>query len=116
MKTLLQYRQTLQELADLMIEKVYPGHGEPFSDASSLIAERLRDQENRAGHILDIIKKQPGTAFSVAEELFPRLFKKEAGLVLSEVIGHLDLLEEKKMVMHESGSKESSHYFTEVPL
>ncbi|MFC7371144.1 MBL fold metallo-hydrolase [Fictibacillus iocasae] len=116
LKTLLQYRETLQHIRTLEPQTVYPGHGDVFHNAAALIEQRLNDHEQRAQHILRIITEEPSTAFSAAAQLFGRLYKKEAGLVLSEVLGHLDLLEERKLAMHELTIEKVKHYSAGVKL
>jgi glyoxylase-like metal-dependent hydrolase (beta-lactamase superfamily II) len=111
-KTLLQYRETLTTLLTLKLDRVYPGHGEPFIDAHELIKKRLQDQEARASHIEGLLQDGPLTVFELCARLFPKLYEKQLGLVVSEVAGHLDLLlENERIVKQESGGR---FYFKET--
>jgi glyoxylase-like metal-dependent hydrolase (beta-lactamase superfamily II) len=92
-KTLLQYRETLQNLLTLNLQTVYPGHGEPFENAHELIHRRLNDQNERAKAIEKLLSDEPLTVFELCVRLFPKLYEKQLGLVVSEVSGHLDLLQ-----------------------
>jgi glyoxylase-like metal-dependent hydrolase (beta-lactamase superfamily II) len=94
-KTLLQYRETLQSLLTLNLHTVYPGHGEPFENAHELIHKRLHDQNERAKAIEKLLSDEPLTVFELCIRLFPKLYEKQLGLVVSEVSGHLDLLNEQ---------------------
>ncbi|MCM3719656.1 MBL fold metallo-hydrolase [Fictibacillus phosphorivorans] len=98
-KTLLQYRQTLQNLLTLNLKTVYPGHGDPFEHAHDLIRKRLKDQNERANTIEKMLTDEPLTVFDMCTRLFPKLYEKQLGLVVSEVSGHLDLLQEEGRVV-----------------
>ncbi|MFG6494280.1 MBL fold metallo-hydrolase [Fictibacillus sp. UD] len=97
-KTLLQYRETLQHLLALHLEMVYPGHGEPFTNAHDLIRKRLLDHNERAKALEHLLSDEPLTVFELCARLFPKLYEKQLGLVVSEVAGHLDLLESEGRV------------------
>ncbi len=86
---------SLRRLADLELREVLPGHGEPFGGHRSVVDERLRHHERRKETVAEVLRgRGPCPAFQVALALFP-----EQGdpmgrfLALSEVLGHLDLLE-----------------------
>jgi glyoxylase-like metal-dependent hydrolase (beta-lactamase superfamily II) len=99
-KPLLQYRDTLTDLLALKLNVVHPGHGDPFSFAHDLIRKRLKDQEARASHIEEAVQDRPLTVFELCVRLFPKMYEKQLGLVVSEVAGHLDLLlEDGRIVM-----------------
>ncbi|WP_088068284.1 MBL fold metallo-hydrolase [Gottfriedia luciferensis] len=92
-KPLLQYNDSLQRIAELPITKLYTGHGEPVTDVKGLVESRLDKQKARADKVLEMIKKQPLTAFEVCQMLFPKIYQKQLSLTLSETIGQLDYLE-----------------------
>jgi glyoxylase-like metal-dependent hydrolase (beta-lactamase superfamily II) len=97
-KPLLQYRETLKNLLTLKLGMVYPGHGKPFSNAHELINKRIKDQNERAKTIENLLEQGPLTVFDLCVKLFPKLFEKQLGLVVSEVSGHLDLLIEESRI------------------
>lgn len=97
-KTLLQYRETLQYLLTLNLDRVYPGHGEAFTNAHDLIRKRLHDHNDRAKALEHLLSDEPLTVFELCARLFPKLFEKQLALVVSEVVGHLDLLESEGRV------------------
>lgn len=97
-KTLIQYRDSLKRCLIMNIEKVYSGHGEPIDEVSSLIHNRLERHEQRADAILDLLQRGEKTAWEIAVSLFGERLKEEMSLILSEVIGHLDLLLEQGRV------------------
>ncbi|WP_134700460.1 MBL fold metallo-hydrolase [Ammoniphilus sp. YIM 78166] len=97
-KTLIQYRDSLKKCLRMDIEKVYSGHGEPIEEVSSLIENRLERQEQRADAILDLMQRGEKTAWEISIAMFGERLKEEMSLILSEVIGHLDLLLEQGRV------------------
>lgn len=100
-RTLLQYRDTLHYLLTLNLGLVYPGHGEPFSNAHHLIRKRLQDHLDRAKAIEHLLSDEPLTVFELCARLFPKVYEKQLGLVVSEVAGHLDLLHSEARVSHD---------------
>jgi glyoxylase-like metal-dependent hydrolase (beta-lactamase superfamily II) len=83
---------SLQRLAELEVETVYPGHGAPFDDHRTVIASQLARMEARANECLTYI--QAGA--STVAELFGHLYgarttiPSPAGLWMT--VGYLDLL------------------------
>ncbi|SES82077.1 Glyoxylase, beta-lactamase superfamily II [Oceanobacillus limi] len=97
-KPMLQYRSNLQKCLDLGISKVYPGHGDIFSNVETLVPLRLEKQEQRAGKVLTLLKEYPQTAFQLCQQIFPRQYKKQLDLTMSETIGQLDYLEDSNLI------------------
>lgn len=90
--SLIDYRNNLHELQQLPIQIVYPGHGDIFTEAHPLIEQRLREQEKRRERILELLHEYaPISAYQLATILFPKK-RREASLILSEVLGFLDWL------------------------
>jgi glyoxylase-like metal-dependent hydrolase (beta-lactamase superfamily II) len=73
-------------------EVVLPGHGEPFAGAAELIGRRRAMTARRAEKILASLDG-PRTAAAIGRDLWRHVPVTQAYLVLSEVLGHLDLLE-----------------------
>jgi glyoxylase-like metal-dependent hydrolase (beta-lactamase superfamily II) len=92
-RTLMTYAASLQATADADGgELVLPGHGEPFTGAAALIEKRAAMTARRAEKILGTLT-HPRSAADVGRELWRHVPVTQAYLVLSEVLGHLDLLE-----------------------
>lgn len=94
-KSLEIYIDALRRVERLEVREVLPGHGEPFTGHHALIAERMRHYEGRKAAIVEALRRLgPSPAFRVAAALFPGQTEAVGQfLALSEVIGHLDLLE-----------------------
>jgi glyoxylase-like metal-dependent hydrolase (beta-lactamase superfamily II) len=94
-RTLLTYARSLRATAAAdRGELILPGHGDAFGGAAELIEKRLELHERRAAKILDALT-HPRSAADVGRDLWRHVPVTQAYLVLSEVLGHLDLLEER---------------------
>ncbi|MGG3470633.1 MBL fold metallo-hydrolase [Neobacillus pocheonensis] len=100
-KPLLQYRDSLEKVSKLPLSMIYPGHGEVFSNHGLLIQTRLLEQEKRCEQILQILRSGEKTIFAICSEMYPRLQGRTVFLGLSQIQGHLDLLEERQLVRYE---------------
>ena len=100
-RTLLTYAASLRATAaGDRGELILPGHGDPFRAAAELVAKRLDMHERRATKILDALT-HPRSAADVGRDLWRHVPVTQAYLVLSEVLGQLDLLEERGAVRTE---------------
>ena len=97
-KPLLQYRNSLEKISRLPLKTIYPGHGEPFTNHIDLIQTRLQEQEKRCEQILKIIANTRKSIFEICTVMYPRLKGKMIFLGLSQIQGHLDLLEVRQKV------------------
>ncbi|MGG1663448.1 MBL fold metallo-hydrolase [Brevibacillus sp. NRS-1366] len=90
--TLVQYRTALQMCADMNIELVLSGHGEPVTNHRELVLSRLQKNWERTDTLRRLLERGEKTAYELTALLFPTLYEKELPLTLSETLGHLDLL------------------------
>lgn len=97
-RSLVDYLASLQRVSEMEIELVLPAHGEQIRDHRILIAERLEFHRWRMERILEALDGQAKTIYQICQALFPDLPPLEVFLGISEVIGHLDILEEEKRV------------------
>jgi glyoxylase-like metal-dependent hydrolase (beta-lactamase superfamily II) len=97
-RTLLIYADSLRATAeDDRGELILPGHGDPFTGAAALVEKRLVMHDRRAEKILAALT-EPRSAADVGRDLWRHVPVTQAYLVLSEVLGHLDLLEARGAV------------------
>jgi glyoxylase-like metal-dependent hydrolase (beta-lactamase superfamily II) len=92
-RRLVDYVAQLRRVAELPVERALPGHGEPIRDVAGIVSRRLAFHEERAGRILDILGRRERTVYQISKVVFPDLDPINRFLAVSEVIGHLDLLE-----------------------
>lgn len=104
-----EYLDTLGRLQDADLGLVLPGHGNAFRDAGDVIRRALRHAEVRQERILRLLQEEPGTAWSVAQRLFPKLPQDQLFLAVSETLGHLEFLRRADRV-DVDGSGEADRY------
>lgn len=104
-RPLLLYRNSLAKICRLPLKMVYPGHGDTFDEHRSLIQKRLQEQEKRCESILSILSNGTKCIYEICTEMYPRLKNQAVFLGLSQIQGHLDLLEERKLVSAERRGK-----------
>jgi hypothetical protein len=92
------YIDSLRETRELPADVVLAGHGEPVADHVSLIDERFAMHERRAGKIAGLLAERPLTAYEIAQALWGNVAVTQAYLTLSEVLGHVDLLIDRREV------------------
>ena len=93
-RSLPHYLQSLRRIRELDLRKVLPGHGDPVYDHRAQIDEILSHHTVREGLILQLLRQKDYTAYELGVALFGGgLPGVELFLVMSEIIGHLDLLE-----------------------
>ena len=96
-KSLIEYIRTLDVLLSLELKEVWPGHGDPIPDPPTLIAgieEHHRRRTEEVGKLLEA-EREPRSAWELARRMFPGLEGFDNYLGVSEVVAHLDLLEEQ---------------------
>jgi glyoxylase-like metal-dependent hydrolase (beta-lactamase superfamily II) len=99
-RALVAYMDSLRKTAEMDLDVVWPGHGEPVRDHRELIASRLKLHERRAANIRGVIAGGgPKTAHEIATGMWGEVAVTQAYLTLSEVLGHLDLLAERGEVV-----------------
>ena len=99
------YIESLRKTRELPARILLPGHGEPITDHRALIDERFALHRKRSEKIHGLISERPRTAYEIAQELWGNVAVTQAFLTLCEVLGHVDLLLERELVVErESGS------------
>lgn len=93
------YLRSLEATRSLPVSVILPGHGEPITGHAELIESRLRLHERRARKILQLLGEEETTAHALARRMWKELAITQAYLTLSELIGHLDLLEDSGHVL-----------------
>ncbi len=93
LRSLALYRDSLRRVAEMAIERALPSHGPPIEDVAGLVQQRLAFHEQRLERVREALQKGARTTWDVTEQLFPGRTPLDTFLAVSEVIGHLDLLE-----------------------
>jgi glyoxylase-like metal-dependent hydrolase (beta-lactamase superfamily II) len=87
------YTESLRRVAAMDISQALPSHGPPIHDVAGLVNERLVFHRRRMDRILDALRNGARTTWEVTCTLFAGRTPLDTFLAISEVIGHLDLLE-----------------------
>ncbi|UHQ96196.1 MBL fold metallo-hydrolase [Natrinema halophilum] len=94
-RSLPMYLESLRRMKRVDATVAYGGHREPVSDLNARIDEIVDHHQERKQRIATLIDEHGGlTAYEVMEAMFPDLPMTEIYPGMSEVIGHLDLLED----------------------
>lgn len=87
------YIEGLEATAELGPAVVLGGHGPAVTDARAIVADRLRMHDRRKRKIHGMLADDGSTAFSIAQRMWGDTAWKQPLLCVSEVLGHLDLLQ-----------------------
>lgn len=98
-RSLLDYRASLLRTQALDVSMALPGHGDPVTEHRVLIEQRFAAHERRADRIAEVLSRGPSTAHAIAVRLWGDTAVVQAYPTLSEVLGHLDLLIDRGMVV-----------------
>ena len=98
MPSLVLYLDSLRRTADLDVDLLLPGHGNPVEGHRALVDERLDFHGRRKERLFDGLAGGSLTAHELALDLWGAVAEREPFLTLSEALGHLDLLEAEERV------------------
>lgn len=101
LRSLALYIASLQRVATMDIAVALPSHGPIIHDVAGLVEERLSFHRQRMGRILDALRGGARTTWDVTRALFRDRSPLDTFLAISEVIGHLDLLELEGLITGE---------------
>lgn len=99
--TLIEYIESLQKCLKLDIDVVFSGHGPAITNPKELINLRLTRIQQKSNDILQLIKSGLSTGNQIAQAFYKDKYYSEFYLVMSEIIGHLDLLESTNKIQKE---------------
>ncbi len=98
------FRASLRVLAAMQFSRCFPGHGEPFDDVAAIIAANLEAIDGRTERVFaELQLAGSGTAYEIAERIYPRAVSRRFWQILPTVQGHLDLLEEEARAVSQDG-------------
>jgi glyoxylase-like metal-dependent hydrolase (beta-lactamase superfamily II) len=102
-KSLSHYLESLEVTAHLDIAQVLPGHGSPFRGHRKRIEEIKKHHRSRRGEVLRVLDSPSMTRdgmnlFEITMAVFPELRAWDIFLGMSEILGHLEILQEKGLI------------------
>lgn len=104
-RPLVDYWASLRRTQSMDIDLVLSGHGPPIDDHRALIERRFAFYNERLENIRGVLREGPRTVWEVVQALFPRLGGIDTFLAVSEVLGHLDVLEAQQEVRVHIGNR-----------
>jgi glyoxylase-like metal-dependent hydrolase (beta-lactamase superfamily II) len=99
------YFQSARRVRDLELDWILPGHGAPFKDHRAVLDGLFAFYERRQAKILEALAKGPRCPNDLVLDVFGRARTLELYLMLSEIVGNLEVLEEKGAVVRIPGSE-----------
>ncbi len=100
MKSMVSYCKSLKKMERLGLRVFYPAHREFVGEYAVALKNLMERFKNKSRLILDCIKaKKEVTPFELALSIYPEMNKSHIFIVMSEIIGRLDILEEKGEVV-----------------
>ncbi|WP_319004380.1 MBL fold metallo-hydrolase [Natrinema amylolyticum] len=95
------YLESLRQVLDIDVTVGYGGHGDPIPALQERARATIAHHHDRKERIADLVAdSEPTTAYQIMKDMFPDLPATEMFPGMSEVIGHLDLLEDENQVVH----------------
>lgn len=98
-RSLVDYVASLERTAAMDIAVAWPGHGAPIHDHLALVKERLAFHRRRADKLLMGLQDGPQTIYALSQAIFGKLNPMDRFLAISEVLAHLEWLEDQGAVV-----------------
>jgi glyoxylase-like metal-dependent hydrolase (beta-lactamase superfamily II) len=92
------YRASLVKVRAMNLHLALPGHGEIIEDGMKRIEDILSMIDRRREIVLHILKDPRRTPVEISRRLFPDLLPGRLFNAVSEVTGHLEMLEEDRLI------------------
>jgi len=93
-RSLVDYMHSLRRIRELKVRKALPGHGEAVCEHRFLVDDILAHHQQRGRLILQLLREGDKTVYELGLGVFgEELPGVHFFLVMSEIIGHLDVLE-----------------------
>lgn len=103
-RSLVEYLASLDRFVRIDPLVVLPGHGPRFEDVPALTEAMRHHHDSRADEILLAVRRLgEATPYELSGELFPHIEDFAVMLGVSEVVGHLDLLEDEGKLVRGDG-------------
>ncbi|MGE7931399.1 MBL fold metallo-hydrolase [Viridibacillus arvi] len=96
--TVKQHKESLKRLQQLDVEYLFAGHQEIIEDHHNVISLKLDKIQHKANRLYSFINEGTHLPKKIAQNLYGHKFNTEFSLVMSEVIGYLDYLEEEGLI------------------
>ena len=85
--------ESVNRISKLEIHLILPGHGDLVDDPVRLFKQFEKHHSRRSRRIREKLNDGPLSAYAIAKRMFPRIPPRRLGQAITEVLGHLDLLQ-----------------------
>lgn len=113
-KPLIQYKENLERCLKIPVELTLPGHGPVIHKLKEVIHEQLNRIENRMIRVKKVLEKESRTGFEIIQEMYPTRYQKLVGLLIPEILGVLDLLQERGEVKIETKNGINTYHLVNI--
>lgn len=96
--TLVQHVDSLKRLSSIDADIVFPGHQDLIYQHQEVVQTKLHRIYAKSEKLLSLIRSGVVNANDLAEAYYNHKYKSEFSLVISEIIGQLDLLEHEQKI------------------
>ncbi|WP_424237797.1 MBL fold metallo-hydrolase [Bhargavaea ginsengi] len=93
-----QQRRSLERLARLDADVLYTGHHGSIRNHRELVRDRISRMDKKCEKLISLIGSGISVPAQITEAYYGKLYNTQFPLVMSEIIGHLDYLEEQGKV------------------
>jgi glyoxylase-like metal-dependent hydrolase (beta-lactamase superfamily II) len=98
-KSLKAYLNSLKDVRAMNLRCIFPGHGDIIDEPSHRIDELLSFIAERRDLVLSVLALGEQTPFQMMGTLFPGLPGHQLFLAISEIMGHLEVLEDEGLAL-----------------
>ena len=115
-RALSEYQDSLAKVSPYPARVTYPSHGAPITDHLELIKSYGLSTDRRLLKISRILEAGgPMTPMAVGKELFPKAWEEQIVPVMSEIIGHCDILEDKGHLVETEKKGVIEYHYRSMP-
>jgi len=100
-KSMLLHLDSIKKAAKKGIKYYYPGHREKIGNFEKAMFNLKKRMDYKRTIIIEILKNGPLCAFEIIRFLYPSFKDQEVFVLLSEIVGRLDLLEKEGIIKSE---------------
>jgi glyoxylase-like metal-dependent hydrolase (beta-lactamase superfamily II) len=93
-RSLVDYLETLERFRKMDPSIAYPGHGDPIDDVIGLVDSTIAQHAERKKEVAALLTARGQSPYELAQQLFPDVKGYDIFLSVSEVVAHLDLIED----------------------
>jgi glyoxylase-like metal-dependent hydrolase (beta-lactamase superfamily II) len=100
-RALVRYLASAKRLRAMDLDLLLPGHGEPFTGHRETLDALFSFYLRRQDRLAELLEAGPRSAFELISELFGSSSLLQLFLMLSEIVGNLEVLEDDGRVTHD---------------